>query len=253
MYSSTAESCLLNAEYISDFEKPLDVFATTSQSSARIIDSKLQNATTDDFVVYNGTQLNISGVDVNSSLLGTPPSNRSYIAATLTARNSTGQVSDPQATPTPGPASGSTGGRGQSTAMIVLYSITGVVSALFLIVIVLGGVRALRHPERYGRRDRDQGRPQTTAGGVAQAILDTFPIIKFRQRASTSDGESARKPSTDETPLATLESAPQPEETCPICLLDFETGDDLRVLPCEKAHAYHQACIDPWWVPDRLR
>lgn len=35
LFSSTAESCLLNAEYIRDFEKPLDVFATTSQGSAR--------------------------------------------------------------------------------------------------------------------------------------------------------------------------------------------------------------------------
>jgi len=31
-------------------------------------------------------------------------------------------------------------------------------------------------------------------------------------------------------------------------LLEFETGDDVRVLPCEKEHRYHQACIDPWCV-----
>jgi len=35
-------------------------------------------------------------------------------------------------------------------------------------------------------------------------------------------------------------------ETCPICIVDFEGGDDVRVLPCEGKHVFHQACVDPW-------
>lgn len=35
-------------------------------------------------------------------------------------------------------------------------------------------------------------------------------------------------------------------ETCPICIVDFEDGDDLRVLPCEGHHRFHQQCVDPW-------
>ena len=35
-------------------------------------------------------------------------------------------------------------------------------------------------------------------------------------------------------------------ETCPICIVDFEEGDDLRVLPCEGKHVFHQTCVDPW-------
>ncbi|KAH0827880.1 hypothetical protein J3R83DRAFT_3507 [Lanmaoa asiatica] len=35
-------------------------------------------------------------------------------------------------------------------------------------------------------------------------------------------------------------------ETCPICIVDFEEGDDLRVLPCEGKHRFHQSCVDPW-------
>jgi hypothetical protein len=35
-------------------------------------------------------------------------------------------------------------------------------------------------------------------------------------------------------------------ETCPICIVDFEEGDDLRVLPCEGQHRFHQTCVDPW-------
>jgi hypothetical protein len=35
-------------------------------------------------------------------------------------------------------------------------------------------------------------------------------------------------------------------ETCPICIVDFEVGDDLRVLPCPGKHRFHQECVDPW-------
>ncbi|KAG6897892.1 hypothetical protein C0992_009376 [Termitomyces sp. T32_za158] len=35
-------------------------------------------------------------------------------------------------------------------------------------------------------------------------------------------------------------------ETCPICIMDFEEGDDLRVLPCEGKHRFHKTCVDPW-------
>jgi hypothetical protein len=35
-------------------------------------------------------------------------------------------------------------------------------------------------------------------------------------------------------------------DTCPICIVDFEEGDDIRVLPCEGKHCFHQACVDPW-------
>lgn len=36
------------------------------------------------------------------------------------------------------------------------------------------------------------------------------------------------------------------QETCPICIVDFEEGDDLRLLPCEGKHKFHQQCVDPW-------
>ncbi|KAF1812783.1 hypothetical protein P152DRAFT_396082, partial [Eremomyces bilateralis CBS 781.70] len=77
------------------------------------------------------------------------------------------------------PSSG--GGSPQSTAvaMIILYSITGVITALFLIIIVTGAVRAHRHPERYGPRNVP-GRPrQSRAKGIARAMLETLPIVKW--------------------------------------------------------------------------
>ena len=59
------------------------------------------------------------------------------------------------------------------------YAITGLVTALFLIVILSGAIRAIRNPERYGPR-RIAGRPrQSRAKGIARAMLETLPIVKF--------------------------------------------------------------------------
>jgi Ring finger domain len=58
--------------------------------------------------------------------------------------------------------------------------------------------------------------------------------------ASTSASASAS--AQDDDPLP--ESIGR--ETCPICIVDFEDGDDVRVLPCEGKHVFHQACVDPW-------
>ena len=79
-------------------------------------------------------------------------------------------------------SSGSSGlGKSPTTAvaMIILYSITGIITALFLIIIIVGAIRAHRHPERYGPR-RVIGRVrQGRAKGLARAMLETLPIVKF--------------------------------------------------------------------------
>lgn len=70
-----------------------------------------------------------------------------------------------------------------AVAMIILYSITGVITALFLIIIITGAVRAHRHPERYGPRSAANGRPrQSRAKGIARAMLETLPIVKFGEK-----------------------------------------------------------------------
>ncbi|OAA80192.1 Zinc finger, RING/FYVE/PHD-type [Akanthomyces lecanii RCEF 1005] len=71
--------------------------------------------------------------------------------------------------------------RGHSTvAMSVLYSITGLITLLFLAIIITGTVRAHRHPERYGPHSGFGRRPrQSRAKGIARAVLETLPIVKF--------------------------------------------------------------------------
>lgn len=67
-----------------------------------------------------------------------------------------------------------------AVAMSVLYSITGLVTLLFLTIIATGTIRAHRYPERYGPRGAFGGLGrQSRAKGIARAVLDTLPIVKF--------------------------------------------------------------------------
>ncbi|KAH8921891.1 hypothetical protein BT69DRAFT_289705 [Atractiella rhizophila] len=89
-------------------------------------------------------------------------------------------------------------GPNTSLAMIILYAITGCVTFMFIIVIMSGAIRAIRHPDRYGPRAADAagGRGgQTVARGLTRAILDTFPVVKFGRTSEDGgarrDGESS--------------------------------------------------------------
>ena len=79
-----------------------------------------------------------------------------------------------------------------AVAMIILYSITGIITALFLIIIIVGAIRAHRHPERYGPR-HVLGRPrQSRAKGIARAMLETIPIVKFGDKDEDKPVTQAR-------------------------------------------------------------
>ena len=171
-----------------------------------------------------------------------------------------------------------------AVAMIILYSITGLITALFLIIIIVGAFRAHRHPERYGPRNM-VGRPrQSRAKGLARAMLETLPIVKFGdnenpkpvdqhgerdiemappQTAAESSIQEPQPPNTENTsqspkPAAPSENTLAPAEpassdpmanadnglACSVCVDDFTKGQDVRVLPCN--HKFHPECIDPW-------
>ncbi|TGJ85462.1 hypothetical protein E0Z10_g3319 [Xylaria hypoxylon] len=91
-------------------------------------------------------------------------------------------------------------------AMSILYSITGLITLLFLLIIGTGAVRAHRNPERYGPRASANGRPRRSrARGLAMAMLETLPIVKF--------GESdQRKPDEENALQAVAGAAPQAQD-----------------------------------------
>lgn len=108
-----------------------------------------------------------------------------------------------------------------AVAMIILYSITGVITALFLLIIVVGAIRAHRHPERYGPRNVS-GRPrQSRAKGIARAVLETLPIVKFGDKDDDKPAQSRE---------VELEAARQPGHTSSPSLHDpSESIEDRRV------------------------
>ena len=67
--------------------------------------------------------------------------------------------------------------------------------------------------------------PPRRGNGLHQEIIDTIPSKIYN--SSDISGDNAGN-----------------EEECGICLLEYEDGDELRVLPC--SHFMHKTCLDAW-------
>ncbi|KXN90579.1 E3 ubiquitin-protein ligase RLIM [Leucoagaricus sp. SymC.cos] len=350
LYSLHSLACVINPEYAdpATFDQVFDIFSTESKTSAHLIDYQFGQLTPTNASItkYDSQRLNNTAQAVKDSIQTGYATEPGFLYAELRAYNATGGTGGPIINDN---NNGSNSGGGSSSsntalAMIILYAITGCVSALFCVVIISGAIRALRHPERYGPRARMglDGPPQGRARGLTRAILDTFPIVKFggstntesdtgaatsigtpakdveaqeltqwelvehtaenRHSAPMSLGRAATMTrdfqqgafTSDDVPIASKSTSPRlstsrledevdrgegpstpapvmtgsparganlhdgvpvrddpsPEamgrETCPICIVNFEEGDDIRVLPCEGKHRFHPECVDQW-------
>lgn len=267
LYSTVQNTCkFLGKENRTYYQT---VFTMTSMSASKNFRQALSssvNMTMNARVYYNAT-IDANSI-ANSTGQGSSPNNNSY------NNNNSNSM-------TPGPST--------AVAMIILYSITGLITFLFLAVIGIGAIRAHRHPDRYGPRAGGAvgGPRQSRAKGIARAVLEGLPIVRFnggnRDEVGNTTGakpedlemngggtesgttigegetEHAHGPGEAITPVTrTSEGARENEgnqsatasvrdpvansgrnslmnplqKDCPICLSDFEAGQDLRVLPC---------------------
>eukprot|EP00455_Lapot_gusevi_P012065 TRINITY_DN15659_c0_g1_i1.p1 TRINITY_DN15659_c0_g1~~TRINITY_DN15659_c0_g1_i1.p1 ORF type:complete len:261 (-),score=45.00 TRINITY_DN15659_c0_g1_i1:60-842(-) len=60
-----------------------------------------------------------------------------------------------------------------------------------------------------------------------QEKIDQLPVIKFSTSGVDVSGASN-----------------QTNESCSICVSDYQPNEELRVLPCR--HLFHKDCVDPW-------
>ncbi|KAG9241767.1 hypothetical protein BJ878DRAFT_211273 [Calycina marina] len=217
-----------------------------------------------------------------SAMLGNSTGSTS-LPATITSKY-TGGDADDQTNDTNDSNNGSA--PTTAVAMSILYSITGIITLLFLIIIATGVVRAHRHPERYGPRAGAGGRArQSRAKGLARAMLETLPIVKFgdpepdkphNPDVELEDGtNSVHRPQTTEHADTKGALKEIPANTIVESGMNGSTkarwtnegqprepggGDgELGCSICTEdfmtgddvrvlpcKHKYHPACIDPW-------
>ncbi|CAM6005568.1 unnamed protein product [Sphagnum balticum] len=82
-----------------------------------------------------------------------------------------------------------------NSAMIAIFgSVGGVFLLIFATVMVTAAAQTHRHPERYSPRPGGLGRPkQSRAKGLARAVLESIPIVKFGDSNDTEADAAAHK------------------------------------------------------------
>ncbi|KAI1431750.1 hypothetical protein GGR50DRAFT_42980 [Xylaria sp. CBS 124048] len=125
-------------------------------------------------------------------------------------------------------------GSSSAVAMSILYSITGLITVLFLFIIITGALRAHRNPERYGPRASTNGGPRRSrARGLAMAMLATIPIIKF--------GESEERKPDEEVALDNVSGVVSQQHDTPDTPDIPDTHNAHNAPDTHDAHDAHAA------------
>ncbi|KAK9353385.1 hypothetical protein V1523DRAFT_411241 [Lipomyces doorenjongii] len=190
LYSTKARTCGFTRSYPLYNGDLGTVFSTMSASVGRLLLSAIENSPN---LLMATVVVNEARIPVDTQ---TSTSLEIAFATTTIMATETSQLSNTPVTTNPGfttwtpvsvPSTSSSdsqtsqsSGHTTAVAMIILYSVTGLVSGFFLLVIILGAIRAHRHPERYQVTTNPDGTVQRTnrARGLAKAVLDSIPLVK---------------------------------------------------------------------------
>lgn len=79
--------------------------------------------------------------------------------------------------------------------------------------------------------------------GLRQDIIDTLPLKKYSSESAASEN-STPSSMTEGQSVDEMNYNYDDENCCPICLVEYEEGDEIRRLPCN--HEFHKSCVDAW-------
>lgn len=124
------------------------------------------------------------------------------------------------------------------------------------------------HPSRSGnsaaaglrRHSRDSNASEEASDSDSSYERERRRIAR-RIRAEAADSATPVRPLTADEARASISKVlaqrtrtcafdPESQLSCPICLLDYEEGCELTVLPC--LHRYHSACVHTWLADHRI-
>jgi len=123
--------------------------------------------------------------------------------------------------------------------LVTLESIVAVLSLLSCCCVVAGGwargMRLLAHPGLNNNVNQAGVRPSNQ--GATTIEIETLPVRRVKQKPENN------------IEISTSSSSNSEDASCAICLCEFETGELVRVLPCQ--HFFHRDCVDPWLLRNK--